>query len=458
MSTHEPRPLTKSRLRAIGRLTTRWLSTFAPKGLYARSLLIVIMPMVILQAVLTYAFMDRHYQSVTKRLSSAMVQNIAILIDLHEAPDDPLSDKRIMELAERRFGLSVEFSPKTSLPPKAESSLFDLLNDYLVSEAKRTLRQPHWIDTSSDASLIEIRVALKQSVMSVVARRSQASASNFHIFLVWMLTTAIILVSVSVLFLRNQIRPILQLGDAAEDLGKGRDVAPFKARGAREVREATRAFFEMKRRVERQIEQRTAMLAGVSHDLRTLLTRFRLSLALAPQNEDSSDMQRDVDEMARMLEAYLAFARGDSMEQATPTDVKTLLEIEAEHARALGRTATCTYEGEPFVTLRADAFRRLLGNLTTNACRHATTLGLHGRNENRWLTIHIDDNGPGITPENREEVFKPFFRLDEARNQDETGTGLGLAIARDIARSHGGDITLHDSPLGGLRATIHVPV
>jgi two-component system osmolarity sensor histidine kinase EnvZ len=265
-----------------------------------------------------------------------------------------------------------------------------------------------------------------------------------------------VLLGVAILFLRNQIRPILTLANAAESFGKGREVE-FRPRGAREVRQAGHAFIEMKRRIERAMEQRTAMLNGVSHDLRTILTRFRLSLALVEQTPEVDDLRRDVDEMTRMLEEYLAFARGDAGEQAVDTDLRSLLaELQADAERQ-GHSTSVDIVGDPTVTVRPDAFRRLLFNLVSNAARHGDSMAISAHHEGRWLVVHVDDDGPGIAPEHREEVFKPFVRLDEARNQDEGGSGLGLSIARDIARAHGGDVILGDSPLGGLRATVRLP-
>ncbi len=292
--------------------------------------------------------------------------------------------------------------------------------------------------------------------MRVIARRSQAYASNSHIFLLWMGGSSMVLLGVAILFLRNQIRPILRLADVAESFGKGREL-DFRPRGAREVRKAGHAFIEMKRRIERAMEQRTTMLNGVSHDLRTIITRFRLSLVLLPQTPEIDDLQRDVDEMSRMLEAYLAFAKGDSGEPAAAIDLRALLEdVRTDVERLGGHVSEVTLEGQSTVTVRPDAFRRCLFNLASNAARYGDTIAITARQEARWLAVSIDDDGPGIPPEQREEVFKPFVRLDDAR-QDAGGSGLGLAIALDIARAHGGDVALHDSPLGGLRATVRVP-
>jgi len=298
---------------------------------------------------------------------------------------------------------------------------------------------------------------LPNAILRAVAHRSAAYASNSYIFILWMLGTSFVLIVVAVAFLRTQIRPILRLSRAAEAFGKGRDI-DFRPRGAREVRQAGYAFIAMKRRIERVIEQRTAMLNGVSHDLRTVITRFKLSLALMEGNEDSDEMKKDVEEMQRMLEGYLAFARGDAGEPAVPVDMREFLDdIKADSDRH-GTSLAVEFTGDPVVRVRPDAFKRCIGNLVANAHRHAKTVALEGTREGRFLAIHVDDDGPGIPPENRDDVFRPFVRLDEARNQDSGGTGLGLSIARDIARSHGGDIILGESAMGGLRATVRLPV
>ena len=214
---------------------------------------------------------------------------------------------------------------------------------------------------------------------------------------------------------------------------------------------------EMRRRIERTIDQRTTMLNGVSHDLGTILTRFKLSLALLDEGPDSEAMLRDVDEMGRMLNAYLAFARGDAGEDSALGDIGALLDELRADAERPGRDATIAIAGETSVTVRPDAFKRCLANLVGNALRYGEEVQIEASRDARFLTVNVDDDGPGIPPDLREEVFRPFHRLDQARNQDHGGAGLGLAIARDIARSHGGDVHLSDSPLGGLRATVRVP-
>jgi two-component system osmolarity sensor histidine kinase EnvZ len=294
-------------------------------------------------------------------------------------------------------------------------------------------------------------------VLRLVTRRALAYEANAHIFVLWMLAAMLVLLTVAIVFLRNQIRPILRLARAAEDFGKGRDL-DFSPHGAREVRQAGYAFIEMKRRVERATEQRTAMLNGVSHDLRTILTRFKLSLALLDNSADSELLQKDVDEMGQMLEGYLAFARGDTSEATTPTDIAAILEDVRADAERHGAELRLQTRGNLNIPVRPIAMKRCIGNLVTNAQRHAEHVEVSARRDPQFVSIVIDDDGSGIPQPHREDVFRPFYRLDEARNQDEGGAGLGLAIARDIARSHGGDIMLSDSPMGGLRAAIRIPV
>jgi two-component system osmolarity sensor histidine kinase EnvZ len=437
---------------------TYWLKSVMPKGLYARSLLIIIVPMVVLQSVVAFLFLERHWRLVTHYLSSAVTQEIATLIDVYRSFPQGADRAQLRRIAQDRLGLVVDFLPDAQLPPPGPKPFFSQLDVALSDEIRKQIGLPFWIDTVGRSSIVEIRIKLDDAVMRVFARRADVYDPNSWIFLAWMVATSLVVLAVAILFLRNQIRPIVRLADAAEAFGKGREAPNFRPRGAREVRRAAAAFLEMKSRIERAIEQRTAMLAGVSHDLRTILTRFKLELALLGDSPEIEAIKKDVDEMTAMLEAYLAFARGDSGEQSAPTDMAALLEELKLDAERHGHRASVVFHGQPVVTVRPAAFKRCIANLVSNAARFASTVAITGHRDHRWLTVTVDDDGPGIPSQLREDVFKPFLRLDDARNQDEGGTGLGLAIARDIARSHGGDITLGDSPLGGLRATVRVPV
>ncbi len=446
----------KPMLKAAGR-PLHGIARYMPKGLYPRALVIVIAPVVLLQSVIAYVFMERHWQTVTQRLSSAVSADIAMLIDVYESYPQDADTTILSRIAADRLGMDVDILPDSDLPAPGPRPFFSLLDNALSTELSQQVARPFWLDTVGRSSLIEIRIKLGKNVMRVLTRRNSAYASNSHIFLLWMLGTSLILLTIAVLFLRNQIRPILKLADAAEAFGKGRD-AEFRPRGAREVRRAGNAFIEMKRRVERSIGERTTMLNGVSHDLRTILTRFKLSLALLERSTEIDALEKDVDEMSRMLEDYLAFARGDAGEAAVETDIRALLEELKFDAERQGHQTELEVVGDPLVVIRPDAFRRLLTNLVSNAARFGDRIAIRATHDARYLIVLVEDDGPGIPPDQREEVFRPFFRLDEARNVDSGGTGLGLAIARDIARAHGGDIILADSSLGGLRATVRLPV
>ncbi|MEO9612056.1 MAG: ATP-binding protein [Nitratireductor sp.] len=429
-----------------------------PKRLYARSLIIVIAPMILLQSVVAFVFMERHWQTVTQRLSTAVTRDIAAIIDLIETYPDERGKQNAVRIAQERLSLRVDIMPPDPLPAPGPKPFFSILDQILSAEITSQINRPFWIDTVGNSNVVEIRIQLDEQVLRVFARRSQAYASNTHIFLLWMVGTSLVLIIIAVLFLRNQIRPIQQLAEAAESFGKGRPTPEdFRPRGAEEVRRAGLAFLQMRERIERQIEQRTAMLTGVSHDLRTILTRFRLQLAVSGGKTDVAALDNDIEDMQSMLEGYLSFARGEALEDTGRINLETLFAKLADEAKLRGRTLTVQLSGDPEVHVRPTAFSRLVTNLVGNSFRYAKSVHITAIHGPGSLIVTVDDDGPGIPAEEREHVFRPFVRLDEARNQDAGGTGLGLSIARDIARSHGGDITLNDSPLGGLRCVVRVP-
>jgi two-component system osmolarity sensor histidine kinase EnvZ len=443
--------------RNLWRRFASWLHERMPKGLYARALLIVILPVILLQSAVAYFFMERHLQAVTSRLSAAVARDVAAIVDIYQSYPEGEGRETLKRIAAFDLNIDVQILPKEPLPAETRRPFFSLLDHALSKELSRKLKRPFWIDTVDFRNLVEIRVALDDANLRVLATRTQAYASNSHIFFIWMAVASIIILAIATSFLRNQIRPILRLAHAAEEFGKGREVE-FSPRGAREVRQAGAAFLEMKRRVERAIEQRTTMLNGVSHDLRTIITRFKLSLALLSDKNEAAELQKDVNEMERMVEAYLAFARGDGGEATARTDLREMLEEFKSDTERRGLDATVSFEGDSKITVRPASMKRCIANLVGNAQRYGKRIELSGVSDGRILAIHVDDDGPGIPIERREDAFRPFYRLDESRNQDNGNSGLGLAIARDIARSHGGDIQLDRSPLGGLRATVTLPV
>lgn len=438
------------------------LRRFLPRGLFSRSLLIIVTPVVLLQALVTYLLMERQWQTVSTRMARGVAANVAMLVAAQEKFQGPERGELLVRLSEAG-GFSTALRAGDTLP-KTESPAEDLLRQIFVRELGASIKRPVWVDSETLDGLVDIRVQLDTAVMRLLIDRKRTVSTNTHINVVWIAGTALLLLAVAILFLRNQVRPIERLADAAEAFGKGRDVPDFRPSGATEVRRASLAFIDMRERISRAIQQRTEMLAGVSHDLRTPITRMKLQLALMPETQDVKELTGDVVEMERMVEEYLAFARGQAGEGAVEIDVTKLLNDLAANARRaleadaspksldLGLAKDLVLEGRP------DALRRCVTNLVDNALRHGRTARLSAREIAGMIEIAVDDDGPGIPENRREEAFRPFHRLDEGRNLASGGSGLGLAIARDIARGHGGDLLLQSSPLGGLRALVRLPV
>ncbi|MEL6966784.1 MAG: ATP-binding protein [Pseudomonadota bacterium] len=429
-----------------------------PTGLFGRSLIIIVAPMLLLQTVVATVFMERHWQSVTDRLSAAVVRDISGIVDVIETYPQDVEFEAISRIAEERFDLRIRFLEETDLPPPAPKPFFSILDSALSEQLIDKVGKPFWIDTVGNSDLLEIRIKLSEKIMRVYVQRSRAYASNTHIFMVWMVATASVLIAIAILFLRNQIRPIQRLAEAAERFGKGQTPdEPLQPRGAAEVRRATVSFLEMRNRIERALDQRTAMLAGVSHDLRTVLTRFRLQLAVKPTEDDLKALTRDVDDMQDMLQGYLDFARGDTGEEASDVPVGDTIARLVDRFSDAGKVITHSHTGDVDARVRPVAFGRLVSNLVSNSIRYADRVEIRSRRRRKTLLIEVHDDGPGIPSEQWQEVFKPFVRLDDARNLDKSGIGLGLAIALDIARTHGGNIVLGDSDLGGLKVTVTLP-
>ncbi len=442
-----------------------WIADLLPKGLYARALIIIIAPIVVLEGVIAFVFMERHWEAVTRRLSEATARDIAALIEVYDQTHGEKQLEELTNMARSKLNLSMSILPAGDLPAASPKPFFDFLDRALSREIRKFVRQPFWIDTVGRSKTVEIRVQHDRAILRFFATRSQTYASKSHIFLYWMVGSSVILLTVAILFLRNQIRPILKLAEAADAFGKGRPVPEgFRPRGAREVRQAALAFAEMRDRITTHVDQRTTMLAGVSHDLRTVLTRFKLELAFLGDTEEVQSLQSDVKEMQQMLEDYLAFARGDGGEEAEDTNLRELLEEICDDAEIYGKEIELQIrrkkrKGDLVLPLKRQAFKRAVMNLVSNSARFGNRIIVRAATEGGWLRVEVDDDGPGIPAEERDNVFRPFYRIDRARNQDSGGnTGLGLAIARDIAKSHGGDIKLGESSMGGLRAVISVPL
>lgn len=432
------------------------LKPYLPKGLFERSLLIIVLPVALMQGAVTWAFFDQHWQTTTARLSESVAGEVALVTALYER-EGPEQFDALANLAFATTDLSVEYRESDALPTSRRTAFFRALDRTLRTALGDEMDNAFWFDTTRYPAYVDIRVEVEGGVLRFIAARDRVFATTGHIFLIWLFLATGLLLTVAILFIRNQVKPIRQLAEAAEAFGRGQDVERFKPAGAREVRRASAAFLDMRGRLKRHIEQRTQLLAGVSHDLRTPLTRLRLQLALMPQSEERDAARRDLADMEAALEEYLAFARGQAGEEPDALDLTALCETLADDAAREGVDLRLEVEDGLLVQARESALKRALANLVSNAAAHAGDVLLSARRNGSRLEILIDDDGPGIPADQREDAFKPFSRLDESRNANRKGVGLGLAIARDTLRAHGGELRLEDSPLGGLRARVSLP-
>lgn len=427
-----------------------------PRSLLGRSLLIILIPLVVLEGVALQIFYGSHLDVVSRRLSGAIAGEISFTVDLLRRFPGPQNEDWILESAHRKFLLSIQLERGTRLPTVERVNVLGPNDDDLESALTELFKVPFTMDWTSDSRSVTIHLQLPEGVLHVVSPRKRLSSGTIFLFVGWVVGSASILFAIAALFMRIQVRALRRLAAAAENFGLGRDGPSIRPEGATEVRQAGAAFNRMQERIRRFLVQRTEMLAGVSHDLRTPLTRLKLTLAMLPDRDDLrqdvTEMTADVEEMERMITGYLAFARGERMEQAEPVHLSTLLEDVVAGARRAGARIDLAVPENVTLSLRADAMRRAITNLVDNARRHAHRVAVSAESQGRSVFITVDDDGPGIPANRRENVFRPF-------ESDTTGgTGLGLTIARDIVRAHGGEITLDESPLGGLRARVRLPM
>jgi two-component system osmolarity sensor histidine kinase EnvZ len=428
-----------------------------PRSLLGRSLLMILLPLLILEGVALEVFYGSHIGVVSRRLAGSVAGELGFTIDLMDRFPGAENTTWILDLARSRFGLDMQLDPGARLATTKSVNVFGPMDDDLNAALTGSLHLPFFMDWTSDARAVLVQVQVPDGVLEVRAPRKSLYVMTFYLFVLWVVGVAALVFAIAALFMRNQVRAIRRLAAAAEAFGLGREADPIKPEGALEVRRAATAFNRMQERIRRFLAQRTEMLAGVSHDLRTPLTRLRLTLAMLPAHaelrDDIAEMTADVADMERMIGAYLAFARGEGAEQAEPVDLSALLEDVAARARRGGADIALDVPAELTLPLRADAARRAITNLVDNARRHARHVVLAAAPQGmRGVQVTVDDDGPGIPSEQRESVFRPF------ESGAVGGTGLGLSIARDIVRAHGGEIVLEDSPLGGLRARIRLPV
>ncbi|NQU62348.1 MAG: two-component sensor histidine kinase [Rhodospirillales bacterium] len=433
------------------------IKRYLPKSLLGRSLMIIVMPLVILQLVSAAIFYETHWDTVTLRLARGVAGDVAAVISMMRRNPGPENESWIFDLAGENMELVATLKqgavlPNNSRPPDG------LMERMLTRALKSRVGKPFVIDSESEDKHVIIDIQLARGVLRVITPRKRLFSSTTYVFVIWMVGTSLILFAVATIFMRNQVKPIRRLAIAADDFGMGRDVSAFKPEGAAEVRLAASAFLIMRERILRQIAQRTDMLSGVSHDLRTPLTRMRLQLEMLENIDGVDDLKSDIAEMEHMLDGYLAFARGEGEEEPRPMDLTAILDDAAAQARRKGGAIDLHTEGQLTASLRPIAFKRCVTNLIDNAMRYGDHVSVRAGRRDDAIEITVDDDGPGIPEDERQEVFKPFYRIEGSRNPGTGGVGLGLTITRDVLRGHGGDIELSASPNGGLRARIRLPL
>ncbi len=448
------------RLFAAGDMYYMLIREFLPKSLFGRALLILVLPTVLIQMLMTYIFFDRHWQAITRYMSYSLAGETAYLVmQLREMPE-----RQKLEFTgnfEKATGLKIEllnnddFETKNSSWKNIEqkNAEFPAYSALLASK----INEQFIIRRLENSDNIEISVKLSGQILRIKTTAKRLESPTTNIYLFWMVGSSILLLLIAVIFLRNQLRPISKLAKAADNFGRGVDTPDFRPHGATEVRMAARAFIVMRERIKRQIRTRTDMLSGISHDLRTPLARMKLELALLEDSEVKADLAEDVQQMEHMINEYLDFARGEGSEEAVVCELhKLLAEVAADYSRS--GDALKFIAGESVsMAIKPVAMRRMLHNLIDNALRYGKSAVMTYDYDHRFVRIIIDDEGEGIHETMRQEVFRPFVRLDASRNSKTGGVGLGLSIARDIALAHGGTIELSESPSGGLRVIIILP-
>ena len=437
-----------------------------PRSLFGRALLIIIVPTVLIQIISTYIFYERHWDNVQRHMAESLAGEVAFLTK--ELADTGYSRRRLMAydmyhylglnitFVDGQQGLGAEATEQTlsEIGALPEEDWLHPLHHALAVK----LSYPYRLYFAEEKQQVVIRVMLESGAMEVRASLKRVTSPTTYIYVMWMTGAAVVFLFVAILFLRNQIRPIIRLARAADRFGKGLDAPNFKASGAYEIRKAAHAFQRMQERIRRLIHKRTEMLAAISHDLRTPLTRMKLELAMLKDTAVAEALSGDVQTMEAMIEEYLDFVRGEGTEETEPVMVDTLLAaVVAEYQRhdrpvSLEGTTESTLEARPM------ALQRCVSNIIDNGLRYGTQVVLHAHMDEEQVVIHIDDDGPGIPEEKRDDMLQAFTRQERSRNEKTGGVGLGLAIAKDIVLSHGGALSLHDSPDGGLRVRIALDV
>lgn len=432
-----------------------FIKKFVPRSLFGRFLLIAIIPMIIVQLLATYIFYDRHWGSMSRNMSASLSGEIALVVrEFERASHKDYGE--IIAATKKYMNLDVILEQDKVLPPVDES-----LQEYelLAGGLRNYFDFPFVIEIPEGTKYFNVMILMPKGLLTVSAPHKRLASSTTYIFIMWMTGAAVVLLIVAILFLKNQVRSIVRLTKAAEKFGKGHDMPSFKPEGAKEVRLAAIAFIQMRERIKRLLTSRTQMLAGVSHDLRTPLTRMNLQLAMMKQKKEAKEMQADIQEMEKMLDGYLDFARVESKEKTEDIKLASFISKILPGYRNYKGKIEHRINKSVIVHIKPDAFKRCFTNLIDNSFRYGDRVKITAdKSDDHHVEIFIDDNGPGIPKSEYENVFQPFYRVEDSRNPETGGVGLGMSIARDIIHKHGGEISLGENEEGGLRVRIELPL
>ena len=433
-----------------------FIKKILPKRLFYRSLIIVATPIILLQIIITIVFFDSLWIKANKGMTRSLVGEVETLLDVYKSQQDPEHRETIIAIYNKNFDFTVTLKNNMLLPEKKKERWYSPIDRSLRRELKPIFGNSYWFDTTSFKELVELRIKYKTGFLQIFFPKHKIAPSSARIFALWITLPGFLLITIAIFFLKNQTRPIVNLAKAAEKFGKGEFVKEFKPSGAKEIRQAAYEFDKMRKRISVHLNQRSEMLSGISHDLRTPLTRLKLQLALLKQQDLAKKMGDDIEEMERMLNEYLEFSRNQKNEETETVNINNL--ITSIIKKYDGEQINVHFEKNLKINARLNAIKRCLINLIDNGLAYGQKVEIITKKTISDAVIFIDDNGPGIPEKEYQNVMKPFYRIDKSRGQNKSGVGLGLSITNDIIRSHGGSISLEKSPLSGLRVKIYLPL
>ena len=431
------------------------IKNILPKRLFYRSLIIVATPMILLQMIITIVFFDSLWIKANKGMTRSLVSEIQTLYDIYIGPDID-QKQEIIDLYNLNFDFVILYKENENFPKKLEERWYSPMDRSLRRELKSIFGTSYWFDTTSFKDVVELRIKYQNGFLQIFFPKNKIAPSSARIFALWITLPGLLLIMIAIVFLKNQTRPIVNLAKAAEKFGKGEFIKEFRPSGAREIRQAAYEFDKMRKRITIHLNQRSEMLSGISHDLRTPLTRLKLQLAMLKQQDLAKKMSDDIEEMEKMLNEYLEFAKYQKNEETETIDLNDLIKDVTKKYE--NKKINFSVEENLKINVRPNSIKRCLANLTDNGFSYGERVEITAKKTSDNIIICVDDDGPGIPEEEYQNVIKPFYRIDKSRGQNKSGVGLGLSIANDIIRSHGGNISLNSSPLKGLRVKISLPL